>query len=162
MEKCQKTERIALFAGSFDPFTRGHEALVREALQLFDRVVIGIGDNVAKKGLLSLENRRRLIEEYYAAEARIEVQSYCGLTGDFATEIGACALVRGVRNTVDFEYERTMAAANRRLYPHLTTVLLFTPAEVADIASSTIRELRAFGRGVEEFMPCGIDIEKYL
>jgi len=125
-------ERIALFPGSFDPFTRGHAALVAEALHLFDRVIVGIGNNLAKEGLLSVGNRKRLIDD------------------------------RGVRNTTDFEYERTMEAANHRLFPAITTVMLFTPAEVADIASSTVREVHAFGRSVEEFMPEGVDIEKYL
>lgn len=158
----QHKERKIVFAGSFDPFTRGHEALVEEALRLFDRVVVAIGDNIQKRGFLSVESRKRLIEELYRDNERVQVELYRGLTGDFATEIGAVALLRGVRNTVDFEYEKTMAAANRRLYPHLTTLLLFTPAEVADISSSTVRELVAFGHEVGEFMPKGIDLKKYL
>lgn len=153
---------VAIFPGSFDPFTRGHAALVEKALQLFDRIVVGIGNNVAKKELLPAEIRKRLIEDLYADQPRLEVRIYSGLTGDFARETGATAVIRGVRNTLDFEYERTMDAANRRLFPELTTVLLFTPAQVADIASSTVRELLAFGRPVGEFMPEGIDIEKYL
>ena len=155
-------KRIALFPGSFDPFTRGHEALVEEALRLFDRIVVGIGSNPEKQGLLTVENRQRLIADRYAREPRIEARIYTGLTGDFAREIGACAILRGVRNTTDFEYERTMEAANRRIFPELTTVMLFTPATVADIASSTVREVLAFGRAVDEFMPEGVRIEDYL
>ena len=155
-------ERTAVFPGSFDPFTRGHEALVSEALALFDRVVIAIGHNTAKAGLLRVDDRRRLIEAVYAGEPRVAVRTYTGLTGDLARAEGACAIVRGGRNTADFEYERTMEAANRRLFGELTTVVLFTPAEVADIASSTVRELLAFGRAVDEFMPRGIRIENYL
>lgn len=155
-------ERTAIFPGSFDPFTRGHEALVSEALNLFDRVVIGVGNNTTKAGLLTVENRRRLIEDVYAGEPRVEARIYTGLTGDFARDAGACAIIRGVRNTTDFEYERTMEATNYRLYRDLTTVMLFTPAPVADISSSTVREVLAFGRSVEEFMPCGIRIENYL
>ena len=155
-------ERKAIFPGSFDPFTRGHAALVDEALLLFDRVVIGIGDNLAKPGLLTVENRKRLIEDIYRDRPRVEVRIYSGLTGDFASQTGACAIIRGVRNTTDFEYERTMEATNRRIYPGLTTVMLFTPAPVADIASSTVREVLAFGRTVEEFLPPGVDIAKYL
>lgn len=75
---------------------------------------------------------------------------------------GACAIIRGVRNTTDFEYERTMEATNHRIYPDITTVMLFTPAPVADISSSTVREVLSFGRSVEEFMPVGVDINKYL
>lgn len=155
-------ERIAIFPGSFDPFTRGHEALVERALRLFDKVIIGIGNNPEKKGLLAVENRRRLIADLYAREPRIEARIYTGLTGDFARQEGACAILRGVRNTADFEYERTMEATNRRIYPDIATVMLFTPAEVADIASSTVREVLAFGRSVDEFMPRGIRIEDYF
>lgn len=155
-------ERIAIFPGSFDPFTRGHEALVEQALRLFDRVIIGIGNNPEKRGLLTIENRRRLIADLYAHEPRIEAHVYTGLTGDFARQTGACAILRGVRNTTDFEYERTMEATNHRIYPEITTVMLFTPAEVADIASSTVREVLTFGRTVDEFMPRGIRIEDYL
>jgi len=155
-------ERIVLFPGSFDPFTRGHAALVEEALNLFDRVVVGIGNNVAKTGLLPVEARKRLVDDLYAREPRVEAQIYTGLTGELAERIGACAILRGVRNTTDFEYERTMEAANLRLYPHLTTVMLFTPPDVADISSSTVREVHAFGRSVREFLPEGVELENYL
>lgn len=155
-------ERIVLFPGSFDPFTRGHAALVEEALNLFDRVVVGIGNNVAKTGLLPVEARKRLVDDLYAREPRVEAQIYTGLTGELAERIGACAILRGVRNTTDFEYERTMEATNHRLCPSITTVMLFTPASVADISSSTVREVLAFGRSVEEFLPDGIDITNYL
>ncbi|HBX89796.1 pantetheine-phosphate adenylyltransferase [Alistipes sp.] len=155
-------ERIVLFPGSFDPFTRGHAALVEEALNLFDRVVVGIGNNVAKTGLLPVEARKRLVDDLYAREPRVEAQIYTGLTGELAERIGACAILRGVRNTTDFEYERTMEATNHRLCPSITTVMLFTPASVADISSSTVREVLSFGRSVEEFLPEGIDIENYL
>ena len=165
-------ERIAIFPGSFDPFTRGHAAVVEEALNLFDRIVIGIGNNTAKdvetsndtakQGLLTVANRKRLIDDVYAAQPRVEARIYTGLTGEFAESLGACAIIRGVRNTTDFEYERTMEATNHRLCPAITTVMLFTPAAVADISSSTVREVMAFGRTVEEFMPRGIDINNYL
>lgn len=155
-------ERIAIFPGSFDPFTRGHAAVVEEALNLFDRVIIGIGNNAAKQGLLTVENRKRLIDDVYAGEERVTARIYTGLTGEFAESEGACAIIRGVRNTTDFEYERTMEATNHRLCPAITTVMLFTPSPVADISSSTVREVLSFGRTVEEFMPHGIDINKYL
>ena len=148
-------ERTAIFPGSFDPFTRGHAALVETALNLFDRIVIGIGNNTAKQGLLKVENRKRLIDDIYRGNDRVEARI-------FAEQVGACAIIRGVRNTTDFEYERTMEATNHRIYPALTTVMLFTPAPVADIASSTVREVLSFGRSVEKFLPEGIDIADYL
>ena len=132
------------------------------ALRIFDKVVIGIGNNVSKAGLLRIEARKQLIEDLYADNPRVEVRIYTGLTGDFARDQHASAIIRGVRNTTDFEYERTMEATNHRLHPDIITVMLFTPAPVADIASSTVREVLAFGRTVDEFMPEGIDIKKYL
>lgn len=158
----QRMETIALFPGSFDPFTRGHAALVEQTLRLFDRVVVGIGDNRDKRGLLAPEARKRLVDDLYRDNPRVEARLYGGLTGDFAREVGASAIIRGVRNTSDFEYERTMESANRRMYPELVTVMLFTPNNVADIASSTVREVLRFGRGVDEFMPEGIRLSDYL
>lgn len=153
--------KIAIFPGSFDPFTRGHQAVVDEALTIFDKVVIAIGDNLNKRSLLSAENRLRLIEDLYRDNPRIECKSYNTLTGEFAQEVGATAIIRGVRNTVDFEYERTMAQINRRIFPDITTVILFTPPHLTDIASSTVRELLNFERDISEMMPEGIDIEDY-
>ncbi len=155
-------KRRALFAGSFDPFTRGHAALVEEALQLFDEVVIGIGYNMAKRGFLPVEARRRLIEELYRHEERVRVVLYTSLTTDLAREVGAIALLRGLRNTSDFEQERLLAMANHRLCPELSTVMLLTPPALSDISSSMVRELHAFGHDVGELMPEGIDLNKYL
>ena len=154
--------KIALFAGSFDPFTRGHEVVVEMALRLFDEVVIGVGENISKKSLLSVEQRCRLIADTYKDESRVRVASYSTLTGDFAREVGATVLVRGVRNTLDFEFERTIEATNRQLFPELTTVLMPTPAEYMHISSSMVRELLAFGRDVKAYLPQNIDIKNYL
>lgn len=155
-------KRIALFAGSFDPFTRGHEVVVEEALRLFDEVVIGVGENVSKRSLLSVEQRCRLIEDLYRDNQAVKVASYSTLTGDFAREVGATVLVRGVRNTIDFEFERSIEATNRQLYPELTTVLLPTPADYMHISSSMVRELLAFGRDVSDYMPQGVDLANYI
>lgn len=155
-------KRIALFPGSFDPFTRGHASLVEGALRLFDEVVIAVGENVSKRGLLPVEARIRLIADLYAANDRVRVVSYSTLTGDFARECGAVAMIRGVRNTTDFNFERSIEATNRHLFPELVTVLLATPADEAHISSSVVRELLSFGRDVSDFMPVGVDIEKYL
>ncbi len=153
---------IALFAGSFDPFTRGHAAIVESALRLCDRVVVGVGHNISKRCLLSSEQRVRLIDEYYANEPRVTASLYEGLTGYFAREIGATILVRGVRNSIDLEAERTLEAVNRGLYPELQTVMMFTPAELAHISSSCVRELLAFGEEVAPLMPDGVDIHTYI
>lgn len=154
--------KIALFPGSFDPFTRGHEAIVEEALKLFDRVVIAIGENIQKKTLFTAENRRRLIEAVYSGNSRVECIAYSSLTVDVAAKVGATAIIRGVRNTIDFEYERTLADINRRISPEIATVILLTPPQLSDISSSAVRELLAFGHSVEEMLPAGIRIESYI
>lgn len=155
-------ERIALFPGSFDPFTRGHEALVEGALKIFDSVVIAVGENITKRGLLSIEQRKALIADRYADQPRVKVASYSTLTGDFARSVGAVAMIRGIRNTTDFNFERSIEATNRRIFPELITVMLVTPDEYAHISSSIVRELISFGHNVSEFMPEGIDINNYL
>lgn len=151
--------KIALFPGSFDPFTRGHEAIVRQALTLFDKVVVAIGENIGKNSLLSTEERIKFIEQLYANDERVEAIAYSTLTGDVARKVGASAIIRGVRNTIDFEYERTLAQTNKRLFPEIETILLLTPADLADVSSSAVRELLAFGHDVSDMLPEGIDLQ---
>lgn len=155
-------EQIAIFPGSFDPFTRGHAAVVEEALRLFDKVVIAIGHNPAKRGMLSIEARKSLIERVYSGDGRVEVTTYTTLTGDEARRVGAKTIVRSVRNANDFEYERTMDHANRAIFPELRTVVLIAPAEVEHISSSLVRELRAFGHNTDMLLPEGITLEEFL
>ncbi len=155
-------KRVALIPGSFDPFTRGHQSLVEQALRLFDHVVVAIGHNMNKEGLLDVEMRKRLIEELYQDEPRVEALIYEGLTGDFAMEVGAQAMIRGVRTSVDFEYERNLDAINRRLFPEIATLILVTPAELSHVSSSVVQELLAYGRDVTELMPEGVNLDKYL
>ncbi len=155
-------DKVAIFPGSFDPFTAGHEALVQQALALFDRVVVAIGHNPSKSGLLSCDERRALIEDLYSSQPRVEVVVYDTLTTDLARSVGAVAIIRGVRNTTDFEFERSMAAINSRLEPTISTVVLFPPAHLSDVTSSVVRELRLFGHSVKEYMPEGVDIDKYI
>ena len=154
--------KTALFPGSFDPFTVGHQALVSEGLRFFDRVIVAVGENPDKRGLLSIENRKRLIEDLYRDEPRVEVVSYSGLTGNYCREHEIKFILRGMRNTVDFDFERNMMQINQRLYPEITTVLLFTPSEYVAVSSSVIREILSFGGDVAQFMPEGVNIEDYL
>lgn len=155
-------ERIALFPGSFDPFTLGHKAIVDEGLKIFDKIIVGIGVNNEKQGLLTTSNRIKLINDIYADTPAVSVVAYEGLTGEFCRKAGAHFLLRGMRNTVDYEYERSMMVINQKLYPEITTVLLFTPAQYVAISSSIIRELVRFGTDPIELMPQNIDIKKYL
>lgn len=154
--------RKAIFPGSFDPFTKGHEAIVEEALRIFDSVVIAIGHNTAKRGLLSVEARKALIERVYRNEPRVEVTIYSTLTGDEALRCGAQTIIRAARNTIDFEYERTMDRANREVFPQLRTIMLFAPSGLEHVSSSLVRELRTFGHPVDGLLPAGIKLEEYL
>lgn len=155
-------QRVAIFPGSFDPFTKGHKAIVDEALNLFDRVVVAIGHNPQKRGLLSVERRKQLIERLFLGEERVEVTLYTSLTGDEARRVGATAIIRSARNTIDFDFERTMERANREIFPELSTVLLFAPRDVEHISSSLVRELRAFGHDTSELLPEGISLEEFI
>jgi pantetheine-phosphate adenylyltransferase len=155
-------ERVAIFPGSFDPFTRGHEAIVTEALRMFDKVIVAIGHNSAKRGLLTPEARKRLIEQIYNGDARVEVTTYSTLTGDEARRVGATTIIRSVRNATDFDYERTMDHANREIFPELRTIIVIAPAEVEHISSSLVRELRAFGHDTSTLLPQGIALEDFI
>ena len=145
--------RIALFPGSFNPFTRGHESLVTRALSMCDGVTIAIGINIEKKDA-DTESRVRAIRDLYAGDPRIDVVTYSELTGELAKRLGCALILRGVRNTADFEYEMNMADVNRRLFG-IETVLLPALPELAWISSSTARELERFGHDVSELLPLG-------
>lgn len=144
--------RIALFPGSFDPFTRGHQAIVERALPLFDKLVIAIGVNRAKKGWMPVEERLEKLRALYANEPRVEVIAYETLTMDLAAEYGAKYVLRGVRSMADFEYERTIADANRKI-GGLETIFLISDSDTAHISSSLVRELAAFGHDVSDLLP---------
>ncbi len=145
-------EKTALFAGTFDPYTRGHHALVERALALFDTVVVAVGRNLEKKCMLSVEERVSAIERLYAGNGRVKVAVYDTLTMDFAQSVGATALLRGVRSVKDFEYERDIADINLRL-GGIDTVLLVSEPEYAAISSSVVRELMKYGKDVSELLP---------
>ena len=144
--------RIAIFPGSFDPFTIGHASIVRRGLEMFDKIVIGVGYNTNKRSFLTPEERVAAIEKVYASEARVKVVAYDDLTADLARREQARFVLRGIRSVKDFEYERDIAGINHRL-SGVETVLLFTERHYADISSTIVRELLAFGKDVSEFLP---------
>ena len=144
--------KIGLFAGTFDPFTIGHASVVRRALLLFDRVVVGVGVNDAKHPEASAEQRVEAIRQLYADDDRVEVVAYSGLTVDLARECGAAFIVKGVRSVRDYENEREQADVNRRL-SGIDTVLLLAEPGLESVSSSTVRSLRSFGRDITEFLP---------
>ena len=143
---------IALFPGTFDPFTIGHDALVRRALNIVDELYIAIGINTEKRTMLSLDERMERITALYTEEPRIHVVSYEGLTTDFAQSIGAKFILRGVRSSIDFEYERNIADINRML-TGIDTLLLISEPQYAAISSSMVRELAHFGKDITPYLP---------
>lgn len=145
-------QRIGIFVGSFDPFTIGHDSVVRRAVGLFDRLVIGVGVNESKRCMLSAGERVAAIARLYAGDSRISVEQYSDLTADFARRVGAQFIVKGVRSVRDFEFERDQADINRRL-TGVETVLLYAEPGMDSISSTVVRELKHFGRDVEEFLP---------
>ena len=144
--------RLALFPGSFDPFTKGHADIVTRALALFDDIIIGVGYNEQKPGWKPVEERVEKIRQLYADEARVKVESYKGLTANFAKENGVTAIVRGVRTVADFEYELQMADVNKQL-TGIETVLLPASPQFASLSSSVVRELAHFGQDISAFLP---------
>ena len=148
-------EKTGIFVGSFNPFTIGHDSIVRRALPLFDRLVIGVvGDHVSKPGIPPATERMKAIQELYSNEPRIEVRPYYGLSIDFAREVGARFIVKGVRSVKDFEYEREQADMNRLLTNgEVETILLYSEPQFSSISSTMVRELEHFGVDVEPFLP---------
>lgn len=143
----------ALFAGSFDPFTKGHKNIVDRALRsVADEVVIAIGINYEKRCMFPLEERVEAIQRLYQEEPRVRVETYEGLTADYAKRVGADFLLRGVRSVKDFEFERDMAEVNKRL-TGIETVLLLTEAELSCVSSSMVRELLTYHQNVKDFLP---------
>ena len=156
MKKTDKYQRkmatTALFAGTFDPYTRGHHALVIRALNMFDRIIVAVGRNSGKQCMSSIEERIAAIEKVYAGNDRIEVRPYDTLTMDFAREVGATVLLRGVRSIKDFEYEREIADVNMRI-GGIDTVLLVSDPEYSSVSSSIVRELLSYGKDVSSLLP---------
>ena len=144
--------RRAIFPGTFDPFTIGHASIVRRALTFIDEVVIGIGINDNKNTYFPVEKREQMIRDLYRDEPRVKVQAYDCLTTDFARQMEANLIIRGIRTVKDFEYEETIADINRKL-TGIETILLFTEPEMTCISSTTVRELMRYGKDVSRFLP---------
>ena len=147
----------AIFPGTFDPFTIGHESLVRRALTFIDEVIIAIGINEQKHSLFPVEKREQMIRDFYKDEPRVKVMSYSNLTVDFAHEVGANTIIRGIRTVKDFEYEETIADINRKL-TGIETIFLFTEPDLASISSSIVRELMKYNKEVTQFLPKGMKL----
>lgn len=146
-------EKIALFPGSFDPFTIGHESVGRRAIPLFDKVIIAIGYNTNKEGYFPLNSRMEWIKKVFEGEPKIEVTKYQGLTVDFCRKAGARYILRGLRTSADFEYERAIAQMNKVMYPDLETVFLLTMPEHTHITSTVVRDIIQYGGDAAGFIP---------
>lgn len=146
-------KKIALFPGSFDPFTKGHEDIVLRGLVLFDEIIIGIGNNARKQRYFPLEQMVAYVEEAFRGNTAVRVVAYDDLTAHLAREMGAHFLLRGLRNTTDFEYENGISQVNRHIYNDVETVFLITSPQLAPISSSIIRDLHRYGQDVSDFLP---------
>lgn len=150
---------IAVYAGSFCPFTKGHEDIVRKSLPLFDRLIIAIGHNYNKKDLFSVEQRMDWIRQLYKNEPKVSVEAYQGLTVDLCRMMHAQYLVRGIRNAADYAVEEEMRLANRMLCPEVETVFIPASPEWAAVSSSLVRELWSLGSDAyRNFVPEGVDL----
>ncbi len=143
--------RTAVFAGTFNPFTIGHKSIVERGLHLFDRIVIGVGVNPDKLSDEDVVGKCKDIEAVFSGNEAVEVRSYTGLTADFVKEAGASAILRGIRNTIDFEYERNLADINKKVLG-VDTCFLFSLPEYSYVSGSMVRELRSNGYDVSEFI----------
>lgn len=154
-------ERIAIFPGSFDPFTIGHESIVNRALPMFDKIVIMIGYNVNKKSFYPMEKRLKWIREVFANEEKIDVQTHEGLTVDFCKEVNAKYILRGIRTSADFEYERAIAQVNKKMHPEIESVFLLTLPEHTPVMATIVRDVVSHGGDVSMFIPKALDINEF-
>ncbi|HKK42257.1 MAG TPA: pantetheine-phosphate adenylyltransferase [Bacteroidales bacterium] len=154
-------KRTAVFPGSFDPFTIGHEAIVRRALDLFDNIIIAVGANALKKNFYSLETRKEIIKKVFKDEPRVRVDHYEGLTVDYCRRNEAGYLLRGLRTAADFEFERAIGQVNRSLDPAIESVFLLTVPEHSHINSTIVRDIIRSGGDASRFLPSSINIDDY-
>ena len=154
-------KKIAVFPGTFDPFTIGHLSLVNRGLKLVDEIVIAIGINPNKKTFFSLEDRMEMISRIFKDNKQVKITSYDNLTVDFAQKVNASFILRGIRSVNDFEYEKNIADVNRKI-SGIETFVLYTEPEHTHISSSIVRELLSYGKDAGEFVPGTMQIHNYL
>ena len=154
-------EKISVFAGSFDPFTIGHESIVRRGFTLFDRIIVAIGYNANKKGFFPLEERLKWIKQVFENDKQVSVDFYEGLTIDFCKKVNAQYLLRGIRTSADFEYERSIAQVNKAMAPEVESVFLLTSPEYTPVTSSLVRDIILHGGDASKFLPNSTDLKEY-
>jgi pantetheine-phosphate adenylyltransferase len=154
-------KRIAIFPGSFDPFTIGHESIVKRAIPMFDKIFIMIGFNANKKSFFPIEKRQKWINQVFENEPKVEVQVYEGLTIDFCKEMGAKYILRGLRTSSDFEYERAIAQINKKMHPEIETIFLLTLPEHTPVNASIIRDIVLHGGDASMFLPKRLNMDEF-
>ncbi|MFZ5553861.1 MAG: pantetheine-phosphate adenylyltransferase [Bacteroidota bacterium] len=152
--------RIAIFPGTFDPITKGHEALVRRALPLFDKVIIAVGVNSTKNAMFAMEQRQKWISELFAGESKVEVVAYEGLTIDLCRKHNARYILRGLRTSADFEYEKAISQMNREMAKDIETVFMATDPVYSAINSTIVREIIKNGGDISAFVPAVVSVKK--
>jgi pantetheine-phosphate adenylyltransferase len=145
--------RIAVFPGSFDPITKGHESIVQRALPLFDSIIVAIGANSTKTSMFPLEKRKQWLEQTFAANHKIKIVDYSSLTVDLCRKHGANYIIRGLRSVTDYEYESNIAKMNRMMDPKIETIFMLSLPEFSGIHSTIIREIIKHGGDVSQFIP---------
>ncbi len=148
-----KVDKIAIYAGSFDPFTKGHQNVIDRGLRVFDKIIVALAHNVSKKTIFSFDDRIEIIKEIYKDRDNIVVDSFEGLLVDYSKKIGTSVLLRGMRSVSDFEYELQMALANKTLYSEIETIFIVTDSKYSHISSSLIREIVSLGGSVKKMVP---------
>ncbi len=153
-------KKTAVFPGSFDPITKGHEDIILRAIPLFDEIIVAIGTNSSKKYYYSLEKRLEMIRYTFRNEPKVKVETYLGMTVDYCKEVSANYLLRGLRTSADFEFERSIAHINQMLYPELDTVFLLSLQGYSAINSTIVRDILINGGDAQRFVPEGLDLNK--
>lgn len=154
-------ERVAIFPGSFDPFTVGHESIVKRAIPLFDRIIIMIGFNSSKRSFFSVEKREKWINEVFKNESKVTVQCHEGLTVDFCKQVNAQYILRGLRTSADFEFERAIAQINKKMLPQIESVFLLTMPEHTPINSTIVRDIILHGGDPSMFLPSSLNMSEF-
>ena len=155
------SKKTAIFPGSFDPFTIGHESVITRAMPLFDEIIVAIGTNTTKNAYFSIEQRMKMIRDVFSDTNKIKIESYQGLTVEYCRKKQARYLLRGLRTSSDFEYERAIAQTNKAMYPELESVFLLTLPEHTHINSAIVREIIRLGGDADQFIPKAITLSKY-
>lgn len=158
---CWIMKKIAVFPGSFDPFTIGHEDIVTRALPLFDEIVIAVGINALKKSFFSLVDRKDMIAKAFKGNPKIRVDHFEGLTVDFCASVGAGHIIRGLRTAADFEFERAIAQTNRKLLPDIESIFFLTQPDHSMVNSTIIRDIVINGGDASQFVPTTVNLSDY-